>query len=284
MKKIITEADINNAKQEYVELGKDLQFFRGDTISSTECRLRGIDFKIDNSIPGDARTSYDNGRASIIINTNECLSHTEKHYLDEVIFHEMSHVNNEIQRDFYVYSSKRIMSFKEEYKRFATDLLVRYPEWGFILLDEVIAQYTAQKMVERKYGGKPYEDYHFFITDLTKTRLALGTKLSDYPEGYKFADAFAKTIYDGEDSLYRLCVDAYAYNLLDNIFFKFRSNPNLIEDYYKLLGYMGNIMLAIYDKTHDFRFSESEYNRRPENVEKSMTLALKTAEKLSKNK
>lgn len=286
MSNIILDTDLSLAKKEYVELGTELQLFRGNTISSTECRLRGTDIRVDNTIPGDARTKIDeSGKPIILVNTDKCLAHAEKHYLDEVLFHEFSHINNEVQRDLYVYRAHRIMGFKEDFKRFATDLLVRYPEWGFILLDEIIAQYTAQQMTELKHGKGTYKPFDFVMTDITKTKYALGTKTTDYPECHKFADRFAKTVYDDENPMFELCKDAYDHNLLDNIFNRYKNIPNGVEELYHLLGYMGNIMLAIYEKKYGFRYGEaSDFNTKPENVEQSMILALKMSDRLAVRK
>lgn len=267
---------------EYLILGREIGMFSDETIDNIYGRLNCVQIVEDNTIPGDAKATFENGSPVIIINRERCEKTGKEYFMDEVLFHELSHIANEVFRDFYVYQNSRIMSFYNKYSEYSENNdLTKYPFWGMILVDETICQYTAQKMVERKYGDVYTEK--FVKTTLTEPEMVLSTELADYMEAYKFVDLFSKTVYKDENPIFRLCKDAFNDNLMDNINYRYKKRENGMKELYEILGYMGNIGLAYYSKYHNFNIENTEINKDKKMVLKSMhTIMNKTNEIIKK--
>ena len=268
-----SKRDIKGFVGEYLRLGLETNILDRDNIDTLYSRISGTKIKVDNSITGDAVVKFENDGYTIYINEEKCKNKGE-YFIDEVIFHELSHLVNEVHRDLFEYKYSRIKDFEKQ-KSYIADGndLVRYPTWGMILIDESIAQYTAQLLVNRKYGGNIYPEY-FYETPLTDPKVYLKTIFADYPEAHKFADKFARTIYSGDSALFKLCKDSYRDTFIENMFIKYNFRENGMNDLYEILGYMGNILIADYASKGHFSFKGSEINKDKKMVLQSMSKAL----------
>ncbi|MBR4830504.1 MAG: hypothetical protein IKZ96_01900 [Bacilli bacterium] len=255
--------NFNKLLDEYILLGMRTGFFDHKVAENIVSRIREIEVIEDNTIRGDARTTMDGGRQIILLNKDKCSSKGE-YYGDEVIFHELSHFSNDIHRDLYVYRKSDIKEFSSANKSLSEgNPLVRFPEWGMFLLDEVISQITAEAMVKAKYGSEVDGIYkeELFMTEYTEPPVLLSTKITDYRDCYSLANDFSRTIYHGDDTITKMCIDAYNNSLLDRVFSKFGSRENGTKELYELLGYMGNILIKIYEEKYGFSFKGSEPNK-----------------------
>jgi hypothetical protein len=211
------------------------------------------------------------GKNIIRINKNRC-ENQGKHFLDEVIFHELTHFTNEIHQDLYGDGPHKIMAFKNKYADFSkNNQLVKYPEWGAILLDEAISQKVAQAMCEKKYGKGIYQRRGVRTKLLDETFL-LYSDFADYPEYEKTANKFSKTIV-GREGLMGLAKLSMKKDAVDTIFSKYSSKKDGAKNLYEILGYMGNIAIADYASKGHFTVPNSEENRTKQNVLKSMQRA-----------
>lgn len=236
--------DLNQKIREYVELGYSSGLFDKVDLKHIYSQIKDTTIIEDNSITGDAKAITRGGQKTIIIN-RERLAKKGDYYLDEVIFHELSHFINEIHKDLYVNEDHKIMEFKNTYAGFAKDnQLIKFPEWGAILLDESISQMMAQTMVEQKYGKGIYPPT-FVQTKLTEPKVTLATQFSDYPEYEKFATKFAKTIV-GEEGLLGFAKLSVKPDFVDRIISEYSNKKDGMKTLYEELGYMGNIAIADY--------------------------------------
>ena len=275
--------NFNKLLDEYIILGIKTGFFNSEVAETIVRRIREIEVREDNTIKGDARTIVEDNKQIILLNKDKCFSKGE-YYGDEVIFHELSHFSNDIHRDLYVYRRSEIRDFSTNNKQLSEgNDLIRYPEWGMFLLDEVISQITAEEMVKEKYGSKVEGIYgeEFITSKLTEPPVALYTKITDYKDCYSLADDFSKTIYHGEDAINRMCIDAYNNSLLDRIFSKYNSRENGKKELYELLGYMGNALIKIYEEKYEFTFEGSEPNKDKKLILTSMRRAKDIANRIA---
>ena len=266
-----TEIDLNRKIDEYMKLGNEIGLFKNCDPEDVYSKIKGIEIIEDNNITGDALALIINGKNIIKINKKRCESQG-KHFLDEVIFHELTHFANEIHQDLYGDRQHKIMAFKNQYSNFSkNNQLIRYPEWGGILLDEAIAQKVAQTMCEKKYGNKIYER-RFINSKILDETVCIATDFADYPEYERLANNFSKTIV-GKEGLMGLAKLSMSRNALDTIFSKYAEEDDGARKLYKILGYMGNVAIADYASKGHFVLQDSEVNRTKQNVLLSMQKA-----------
>ena len=249
-----TEERIN----EYISLGLKTGLFNHDQESTIKSRLSKAEVRIvdKETLPKVSTISNSNGGRVIIINSNLC---GEKE-ADEEIYKIFSHMVNDVNRDLFVYSHSKFVELKERFRSDYIDKpLLRYPEWGGILLDNAISEYSSKLMMNEKYGleGKELEDY---------------SKNNEYV----IANYFSKTLFSGKKPLYKLCKTAYNDIAVDTIYSKYSERENGLNDLYEILSYMGNIALYY----HKGIVPESTINREISNV----VLSKKMIRDMSKKK
>jgi hypothetical protein len=265
------DIDLNNKIQEYMEIGKEIGLFENADLKEIYSKIKDVEIVEDNTLTGDAMAEMVDGKNIIRINKNRC-ENQGKHFLDEVIFHELTHFTNEIHQDLYGDGPHKIMAFKNKYADFSkNNQLVKYPEWGAILLDEAISQKVAQAMCEKKYGKGIYQRRGVRTKLLDETFL-LYSDFADYPEYEKTANKFSKTIV-GREGLMGLAKLSMKKDAVDTIFSKYSSKKDGAKNLYEILGYMGNIAIADYASKGHFTVPNSEENRTKQNVLKSMQRA-----------
>lgn len=266
-----TDIDLNNKIREYMEIGNEIGLFENADLKEIYSKIKNVEIVEDNTLTGDAMAEMVDGKNIIKINKNRCESRGE-HFLDEVIFHELTHFTNEIHQDLYGDRPHKIMSFKKKYSDFSrNNQLVKYPEWGAILLDEAISQKVAQAMCEKKYGKGIYQ-IRGVRTKLLEETFLLYSDFADYPEYEKPANNFSKTIV-GREGLMGLAKLSMKKDAIDTIFSKYSKKKDGAKNLYEILGYIGNIAIADYASKGHFIVPNSEENRTKRNVLESMQRA-----------
>ena len=262
---------LNDKIHEYIQLGMEIGLFKKDELKDIYSQLQNVEIVEDNTLSGDAQAIIADGKNIIKINRKRCEGQAP-YFLDEVLFHELSHFTNGIHQDLYGDKQHKIMTFKNKYADFSKDNpLVKYPEWGAILLDEAISQRVAQTMVEKKYGKGIYSKKGFY-SKLIGKEFALVSEFADYPEYETLANQFAKTIV-GKEGLMGLAKLSMKPEGIDTIFSKYSESKDGAKKLYEILGYMGNVAIADYASKGHFVLPNSEINREKSNVLKSMQRA-----------
>ena len=255
---------LNDKIDEYIQLGIEIGLFKKNELKDIYSQLQNVEIVEDNTLSGDAQAIIANGKNIIKINRKRCEGQAP-HFLDEVLFHELSHFTNGIHQDLYGDKQHKIMTFKNKYADFSKDNpLVKYPEWGAILLDEAISQRVAQTMVEKKYGKGIYSKRGFY-SKLIGKEFALVSDFADYPEYETLANQFAKTIV-GKEGLMGLAKLSMKPEGIDTIFSKYSESKDGAKKLYEILG-------ADYASKGHFVLPNSEINREKSNVLKSMQRA-----------
>jgi len=263
--------NLNSKIREYMEIGSEIGLFENADMREIYSKIKDVEIVEDNTLTGDAMADMRDEKNIIRINKKRCESQG-KHFLDEVIFHELTHFTNEIHQDLYGDRPHKIMTFKKQKSNFSkNNQLVRYPEWGAILLDEAISQKVAQAMCERKYGKGIYPKKGF-QSKLLDDRFILYSDFADYPEYERSANEFSKTIV-GKDGLMGLAKLSMKKHAIDTIFSKYLRKKDGAKNLYEILGYMGNIAIADYACKGHFTLPNSEENRTKQNVLESMQRA-----------
>ena len=263
--------DLDNKIREYMEIGNEIGLFENVDLKEIYSKIKDVKIIEDNTITGNAKAEMGDGKNIIRINKKRCEAQG-KHFLDEVIFHELTHFTNEIHQDLYGDRPHKIMLFKRKYSDFSrNNQLINYPEWGAILLDEAISQKVAQAMCEKKYGKGIYRR-RGVRTKLLDETVLLYSDFAVYPEYEKLANIFSKTIV-GREGLMKLAKLSMKKNAVDTILSKYSSMKDGAKKLYEILGYMGNIAIADYASKGHFTVPNSEENRTKQNVLKSMQRA-----------
>ena len=229
---------------EYIMLGLQIDLFDSNQVDTIKSRLSGVEVRVvdKETLPKVSTISNSNGEKIIIINSNLC----SMKEADEEIFKIFSQIINDVHRDLYVYGQSEFVLLKKKFRSDYLDKpLLRYPEWGGILLDNAISEYSSKLMTNKKYDldGKEIEDY-------TKTN------------EYVLANYFSKSLFSGKNSFLKLCKSAYNDVAVDTIYSKYSERENGLNDLYEILGYMGNVALYY----HKGIVPESTLNRETSNV------------------
>ena len=267
----INDIDLNSKIREYMEIGNEIGLFENADLKEIFSKIKDVEIVEDNTLTGDAMAEIINGKNVIKINKKRCEGQG-KHFLDEVIFHELTHFVNEIHLDLYGDRAHNIMAFKKKYSDFSkNNQLIKFPEWGAILLDEAISQKVAQAMCEKKYGKGIYQRKSV-NSKLIDEKFILFSDFADYPEYERVANNFSKTIV-GSEGLMGLAKLSMKKDAIDTIFSKYSRKKDGAKNLYEILGYMGNIAIADYASKGHFIVPNSEENRTKQNVLESMQKA-----------
>lgn len=228
---------------EYINLLKCCGYIRNDKIlNEIYKKLNSIKVERIYNAPGDAVIT---GNCLKICweNIEKNMKQKGNYYIDEVLFHEFSHVLNSFHNaifgdDQFIisdYIQKRMYGFTTiELLEQSDELLYNQdPCFGIILLDEFIAQSISQKMVIEKFKSldelskKEYVyDNNFFeyknrdyITKICEPPMMIKTSFADYPEFDIFAQSF---------------ITKYGYNV--ETFIAKSLNANFVKDFIKSLS------------------------------------------------
>lgn len=258
MKDRIVKLDKNI--QEYIGLGLRAGLFNKNNLERIVSRLERVNFSVDNNNPGDAQTEpirdRNNPRISyglnVKMNERRTLNSGRYYFKDEVLFHELTHCINGIYENFMENLSlwfdldkmfENNFSVKSDaIESMAKDPNYRQKSYSWLVLDEFVAQYVAQLLVEIKYNKKIYVNESKLIRQ-SNPSINVNNNFADYHEFYDIVINFIKPIY-GND-LNKFIADSLDSTVINKIFSYYKNEPSGFVKLYSLLGEMGNIGFAV---------------------------------------
>ena len=258
MKDRIMKLDKN--VQEYIGLGLRAGLFNKNNLERIVSRLERVNFSVDNNNPGDAQTEpirdRNNPRISyglnVKMNERRTLNSGRYYFKDEVLFHELTHCINGIYENFMENLSlwfdldkmfENNFSVKSDaIESMANDPNYRQKSYSWLVLDEFVAQYVAQLLVEIKYNKKIYVNESKLIRQ-SNPSINVNNNFADYHEFYDIVINFIKPIY-GND-LNKFIADSLDSTVINKIFSYYKNEPSGFVKLYSLLGEMGNIGFAV---------------------------------------
>ena len=275
------EYNLESRKAEYIELGKRIGLIDYTNEGLVRSRLCNIELVEDKTLPGEAQVIQHGNKRILIVNPSR-LAFKPDWYIDEVFFHEFTHAANEIDisiADFRDHNRGEIAEFIEFVKNMRNryhyenpNPLAQMPEWGFLLLDEAIAQQVAQSMNKIKYGENLYQ-IQPYRPPIYPDKIAIMTTFTDYKEYERPAQYFSRIVFrkktDGsthfnDSDILGLANLSLRDQCLDKIFTTVDYN-----ELYDILGYIGNIAIAEYYTHSKFKLKDSEELRDKDNLVKS---------------
>lgn len=246
--------------QEYIGLGLRAGLFNKNNLERIVSRLERVNFSVDNNNPGDAQTESirdrNNPRISyglnVKMNERRTLNSGRYYFKDEVLFHELTHCINGIYENFMENLSlwfdldkmfENNFSVKSDaIESMANDPNYRQKSYSWLVLDEFVAQYVAQLLVETKYNKKIYVNESKLIRQ-SNPSINVNNNFADYHEFYDIVINFIKPIY-GND-LNKFIADSLDSTVINKIFSYYKNEPSGFVKLYSLLGEMGNIGFAV---------------------------------------
>lgn len=246
--------------QEYIGLGLRAELFNKNNLERIVSRLERVNFSVDNNNPGDAQTEpirdRNNPRISyglnVKMNERRTLNSGRYYFKDEVLFHELTHCINGIYENFMENLSlwfdldkmfENNFSVKSDaIESMANDPNYRQKSYSWLVLDEFVAQYVAQLLVEIKYNKKIYVNESKLIRQ-SNPSINVNNNFADYHEFYDIVINFIKPIY-GND-LNKFIADSLDSTVINKIFSYYKNEPSGFVKLYSLLGEMGNIGFAV---------------------------------------
>ena len=246
--------------QEYIGLGLRAELFNKNNLERIVSRLERVNFSVDNNNPGDAQTEpirdRNNPRISyglnVKMNERRTLNSGRYYFKDEVLFHELTHCINGIYENFMENLSlwfdldkmfENNFSVKSDaIESMANDPNYRQKSYSWLVLDEFVAQYVAQLLVEIKYNKKIYVNESKLIRQ-SNPSINVNNNFADYHEFYDIVINFIKPIYGNE--LNKFIADSLDSTVINKIFSYYKNEPSGFVKLYSLLGEMGNIGFAV---------------------------------------
>ena len=260
---------LDKSIQEYISLGIKSGLFNKNNLNRIITRLERVKFSIDNNNPGDAQTEpirdSSNFRISyginIKINENKTNNTGKFYYRDEVVFHELTHSVNGIYENWFENLSLWFdfdKKFKETFivkedtiEELSNNPKYRQKGYSWQVLDEFVAQYVSQKLVETKYGTKVYPIEKKPIRQ-SDPIIYINTKFNDYYEYYDLVMKFIEPIYGS--NVNQFVIDSLDDTAINKIFNYYKNRSLGFDELYSLLGVMGNIGFAVGSRN----FSEAQ--------------------------
>lgn len=307
-------ANLDEKIQEYIEQGRKIGIFNDRNIERVVSRLERVRISVDNSVVGDAKIESDRDANIFNIKLNENRIQQAKdggkdYFEDEVLFHEFTHAISslyensietgdaykfkknflkESEREDYVDDFSYIKDYmsddeKKKFDQYVDSDSLHLAGYGWLLLDEFVAQTVAQKMVKKKYNDKGIYPIKAYNSTLSNPPYRFYSDLADYEVFTPFATNFIETMYGTKD-IENFCKDTLDANFIDSVFEKFQKRPEGLEHLYKMLGCMGNIYFAdtiekghISEENIDKR-DPSHYSANKENIYNSIKEFMNIAE------
>lgn len=268
---------MNKKRNEFLKYGQECGFINKSNAKRVKERLERIAFVQDNTIPGDAHTKMDSDTTIITINMNRTFSNKEW-FTDEVLFHEFTHsvsglCENEFQTYYSWFIDKNIQKFmteqeKEEFKVYSKERPFEFAAgYGVALLDDFVAQYMSQSMVEKKYENDPRYKSGIYQRKPQRRNYCpefdFYSNFNDYSIYEGFGKKFIKALY-GKEDVQRFCIESMHPDIVDNIILNYRNRKGGIESIYKLFTYLGTINFA--ENAELNHFSEGTLKQDPNRV------------------
>ena len=201
--------------QEYISLGIKVGLFNDNNLDRVVSRLERVRFSSNNYLSGDAHSNpirdQNNLRKSygidVQINEKKTKNSGKYYFEDEVVFHELTHCINGIYEnwfenlslwfDFDKILKKNFNVEDDAIEQLSSNTQYRQKAYAWEVLDEFVAQYVAQMLVNAKYGKNVYRFENKVIRQ-SDPLLSVYTDFNDYHEFYEIVLNFIKPIYGND--------------------------------------------------------------------------------------
>lgn len=264
----ITESLIKEKINEYILLLKEKRYIRlGEKELEQNIRnsLNSLKIKFIEHPTGDANV-FKNELRICSKNIEKRMLKKGDYYLDEVLFHEFSHIINSFHKSIFGSNNYYISNYlndKIDDQKFIDDLAKNEllhnqdPYLGITLLDEFVAQMIAQDIILHKIAkmDKNFRKKYIFdekvtlykartfLTNISQPPMYLQTSFAVYEEFYAFALDFIKkynltTINFVKDSLKK--------DVFKKIVNDIKDNKEALKELYIHLCYLGIIKESVY--------------------------------------
>lgn len=256
MEEIEFQKIMQQKMNEFLQYGKELGYFSQSNASRVKERLQRVKFIQDNEIAGDTHTGVSDGITTISVCTDRTFS-KDDWFIDEVIFHELTHsisglYENEFETYYSWFIDKNIKKFmteqeKQEFEIYSKEKPFQYSAgYGVALLDDFVAQYMSQSMVEKKYEkDEKYKDGIYKRQPYKRNYcpdFIFYSSFNDYPIYERYGRMFVEALY-GKEDIGRFCMEAMQSNIVDNIITAYQQRKGGIESLYKILSGLGTIFI-----------------------------------------
>ena len=246
--------------QEYISLGIKVGLFNDNNLDRVVSRLERVRFSSNNYLSGDAHSNpirdQNNVRKSygidVQINEKKTKNSGKYYFEDEVVFHELTHCINGIYEnwfenlslwfDFDKILKKNFNVEDDAIEQLSSNAQYRQKAYAWEVLDEFVAQYVAQMLVNAKYGKNVYRFENKVIRQ-SDPLLSVYTDFNDYHEFYEIVLNFIKPIYGNDVN--RFISDSLDDTVINKIFSSYVGKNNGFNSLYCILGEMGNIGFAV---------------------------------------
>lgn len=283
-------ANLDKKIQEYIDQGRKIGIFNDKNIERVVSRLERVRISVDNSLSGDARIDSDRDKNILDIKINEnniqqAKNDGKDYFEDEVLFHEFTHAISslyentietgdaykfkknflkESEKEDYVDDFSYIKDYmsedeKKKFDQYVNNDNLHLAGYGWILLDEFVAQTIAQKMVKSKYEDKSIYPLKAYESELSNPTYRFYSDLADYEVFTPFATKFIESMYGTKD-IENFCKDSLDTDFINKVFEQFQKRPDGLEHLYKMLGGMGNIYFA--DQVKKGHVTDNKLNER----------------------
>lgn len=263
------ESYINNRFEKYIEeyisFGKRMGYFNNDQALEFSKKLSNIDFKIDNSIDGDAVT-----RGNEIIINEKRLKSEEKMSL--ILFHEFTHICNSLHQDIFKDDSKSLIKklrnnagsytntnylhLSRETKQGDTNNPFTYILFGGVLIDEVVSEHVASEMVKMKFN-KPIllKNKERIYGD---KKINYNTHFDYYGIGETLVDEFSRTLFlkNNCKNLNGLSKEIFKKDFVYELIHQHYERPDAFKALIEELAHMG--VVAFWEEQSQGRYQDRE--------------------------
>ena len=261
----ISEKVVRSKMSEYLKLLYVHGYINNnDMYKEYQKALNSLVIKRIYNAPGDAKVNG-NELSLCFERINAGVIRKGEYYLDEVLFHEFSHIINAFHKSLYgpnrfvinnyLYSKMSISTIRDLKQKDAELLYNQDPCFGIVLLDEFISQFIAQDLIIKKYDKlsnnlsrtlysndrlSPYY-YREVNTFICEPPIKLHTAFSCYKEIYSVARKFiGKYGYNTNEFVKESLTKKNAKYIIDRV------NNVDIAKLYTDLRYLGLILERVY--------------------------------------
>lgn len=243
--------------KQFYSIGIKLGYLNGSAGDKFLNRVKNLRVIIDCSLPGDAK--IDGNCLRINPNLTFCrfdsVYENEK-YASEVIFHEFTHLINCFHDDLNDTNGGLLRIFTENFhtlmrSKFGIlinknnsenpDNLDLYAKNGIYLLDEAVAQYVAEDMLDYKYGRKRKVTRQYFAP----ADIYYMTSFNEYGLFQGISEKFSRTL-AGVNNLREFSKLALQDGLIEKILSEHTENSTAFYNLYRELSYFGILLFSLY--------------------------------------
>ena len=239
--------------KEYIQLGHKIGFITSDNIERIYERLKNtqIDIQENDLGYGGITEMLDDNKTINITISKGCIERESKSldrnfndYFEENLFHELTHAVGITSREIGPIISEFIAHNN------LNESLYPNCDMGYSLIDEIIAQTIAQRMITEKYNMQ-YQLKHseFMFNEHNKSEQSFKYKydsdLQWYGELQNFALDFIENIY-GKRDINLIFNDHFNGRIFEKMLEKYKKEHNGVERLYSLIGNFGNILCCDY--------------------------------------